>query len=431
MLRRFLVALLAVAAPVLGSAPAAAKLKTIYSFCQVNKKCSDGSHPGAMLTDPSGNIFGVALDGGAHTGSGTIYELVHGGRYKRLYKFCLKQPCLDGDTPTDLLLDVSGNLYGITNRGGAGEYGTVFKLSPNPSGGDWILTKLYDFCAAGGHCNDGRSPAGLVYIGRDRGALYDGVSPLYGTTWDSGIDSNGTIFKLVPPAAGQGWTKTEIYHLCRTGCSSSEQAFAPPIIDASGNIFIHTSGGAHHRGVIYELSAAGTFSTVYDFCPLENCADGAYPETLIEDGAGTLYGTTEQGGQVCQDRNEPDRTCGTVFKLTGDGTHWTETVLHVFCSEPDCRDGSWPTDLLLDPSGALIGSTENGGGNDIDYWREGGGVIFKLQGTSYQVLHAFCAQEHCADGERPAPMTFDRSGKIVGLSGHIGHEGGIVFRLAY
>jgi uncharacterized repeat protein (TIGR03803 family) len=81
-------------------------------------------------------------------------------------------------------------------------------------------------------------------------------------------------------------------------------------------------------------AAAQTFSTVHVFAG----TDGANPAaSLVLDSAGNLYGTTEYGGA---------HSYGTVFEISTAGK---ETVLHSFCAESDCADGSRPlANLVLD-----------------------------------------------------------------------------------
>ena len=62
-----------------------------------------------------------------------------------LYNFCSQPNCSDGVNPdSNLTLDGTGNLYGMTEEGGAWGAGDVFELSPNGSGG-WTYTVLYSF----------------------------------------------------------------------------------------------------------------------------------------------------------------------------------------------------------------------------------------------------------------------------------------------
>src|SRR6266852_4428472 len=92
----------------------------------------------------------------------------------------------DGAVPeAGLIADAAGNLYGTTNRGGAGGRGTVFQLAPHGT-----LTVLHSFTGS-----DGATPfAGLIA---------DAAGNLYGTTWAGGASTNciegcGTVFQLDP-----------------------------------------------------------------------------------------------------------------------------------------------------------------------------------------------------------------------------------------
>ncbi len=106
-------------------------------------------------------------------------------------------------------------------------------------------------------------------------------------------------------------------------------------------------------------------------------SDGSYPNAgLIADGKGNLYGTTATGGtSYCGGGG-----CGTVFKLTppaSAGGTWTETVLYAFTGG---SDGANPqAGLILDASGALYGTTTEGGAScPPSYSTRGCGTVFKL-----------------------------------------------------
>jgi hypothetical protein len=95
-----------------------------------------------------------------------------------LYDFCKwgAVNCTDGGSPVgSLVIDGSGNLYGVASGGGDCP-GKVFKLAPNGPG--WIETVLKSFCPSageGGNLNgtlllDG---AGNRYI--ERNAQHEGL----------------------------------------------------------------------------------------------------------------------------------------------------------------------------------------------------------------------------------------------------------------
>ncbi len=48
-------------------------------------------------------------------------------------------------------------------------------------------------------------------------------------------------------------------------------------------------------------------------------------------------------------------------------------MLHAFCSKPSCADGQMPgAGLIMDASGNLFGTTEEGGANGL-------GTVFELE----------------------------------------------------
>ncbi|MBV9127129.1 MAG: hypothetical protein JO117_03480, partial [Verrucomicrobia bacterium] len=194
--------------------------KLVHDFC--SDSCYDGKLPaGGLIADPAGNLYGATLLGGVEE-AGTIFELTYDSEKgvwgeKVLYNFCAE--CDEGGGPRGrLVLDMAGNLYGTTPGGGTRGDGTVFRLSPNGSGKRWSLTRLYDFCTHDSSCPDGKNPDGaLTYAGQDSGELYDGVSPLFGTTGFGGKGHAGTVFSLTPIA--HKWSFDLLYTFCRdSGC---------------------------------------------------------------------------------------------------------------------------------------------------------------------------------------------------------------------
>jgi len=94
----------------------------------------DGAHPQAdLIADPAGNLYGTTA-GGGDGGQGTVFQLDSSGTLAVLYSFTGGD---DGAVPVaGLIADMEGNLYGTTNRGGAGGCGapgcgTVFQLTPS------------------------------------------------------------------------------------------------------------------------------------------------------------------------------------------------------------------------------------------------------------------------------------------------------------
>jgi len=85
----------------------------------------------------------------------------------------------------------------------------------------------------------------------------------------------------------------------------------------------------------------------------------------------------------------------------------------------------------VDSSGNLLGTTDTGGGHNIDGSHLGGGTVFSLSGSSLKTLYAFCARANCLDGKYPvAGLVMDPSGNLFGTTSAGGKYGvGTAFEL--
>jgi uncharacterized repeat protein (TIGR03803 family) len=179
------------------------------------------------------------------------------------------------------------------------------------------------------------------------------------------------------------------------------------IQDSAGNLYGTTvSGGDSGLGVVFRLNTGNTETVLHAFAG----PDGATPHGgLVLDGFGNLYGTTSSGGAS---------GLGTVFKVDTSGT---EIVLHSFAGNPD---GANPyAGLVMDDSGNLYGTTENGGAS-------GFGTVFKVDITGKEtVLHSFAGGS--SDGADPkAGVILDPTGNLYGTTFKGGSRGkGTVFKL--
>ncbi len=204
-----------------------------------------------------------------------------------LYRF---KDGTDGANPyADVIMDKTGDLYGTTLFGGAGQSGTVFELAPD--GTEFVIS---DF------------EKGIVGNSPHAGLIEDKVGNLYGTTFAGGRYGLGTVFKITPKER-----TTALYNF--TG-SDGRYPESRLVMDEADNLYGTTSGGgADNLGTIFKLGPDGTESVLYSFCSQTNCTDGSTPAAgLTKDKKGNLYGTTLDGGDTRCDSGEG---CGTVFKL--------------------------------------------------------------------------------------------------------------------
>jgi uncharacterized repeat protein (TIGR03803 family) len=241
-----------------------------------------------LTIDAAGSIYGFSSIGSSNC-CGVVFRLKSDshGRWseKILYTF---KGGLDGNFPVgNLVFDAAGNLYGETGQGGNSDCGTVFKLTPNPSG-PWSETVVHSFCASP---TDGSRPSG--------GLTMDGHGNLFGVTWWGGggamppcplATGCGTVFQLKTQTDGS-WTYRKIHTFLDT---PSAQPYGGVAIDAAGNVYGTTGlNGTNDYGTIYMLvhnpGDSFTVRTLHVF----QGYPALYPTgAVILDGSGTIYGTT-------------------------------------------------------------------------------------------------------------------------------------------
>lgn len=182
----------------------------------------------------------------------------------------------------------------------------------------------------------------------------------------------------------------------------------------------NTIRGVDGCGVVYELSPSEggwTPTTLYMFQgPADHYADGVSPAGgVILDNAGSLYGTTLQGG------TDGYNGFGVVYEVSSSGGQWSEKVLYSFTGG---NDGSAPVGgLIFDNSGNLFGTASRGG-------MDGGGTVFKLanSGTDWS-LTTINSLVGAGLGSY-ASLTMDQAGNLYGTTFSDGAYGyGSVFEL--
>lgn len=334
------------------------QLTSLYNFCS-QPNCTDGGQPlSALVLGANGNLYGTTTVGGANVGTclgpgcGTVFEITPAGKLTTVYSFCSLSNCTDGAVPeAGLVLASNGNFYGTTYVGGANGRGTVFELTP---GGK--LTTLYSFCTQT-NCADGSYPVTDIVQGGDGnlyGTTYDGgaiVCPFFNNTFGC-----GTIFRIT--LAGQ---LTTLYNF-----GTDAGLLQAPVVQGRNSNFYGTglNGGTspicttYGCGNIFEMTPAGTLTTLYSFCTQEFCPDGAYPMAgLVSATDGKLYGSTTTGGQG---------SLGTIFAISPTG------VFNTVWNFAGTATGYQPQGALLQATNGKFYGLTNGGG------AENQGTIFSL-----------------------------------------------------
>ncbi|HUY12003.1 MAG TPA: choice-of-anchor tandem repeat GloVer-containing protein [Terriglobia bacterium] len=205
----------------------------------------------------------------------------------------------------------------------------------------------------------------------------------YGTMPYGGANGQGTVFKITPTG-----TLTTLYSFCSLStCTDGAIPYGALVQATDGNFYGPTySGGGNNVcsgsgcGTIFKITPSGTLTTLYSFCVVGySCPDGEAPQGgLVQAANGNFYGTTVEGG------TDGD---GTIFKITPSGTL---TTLYSFCSQSGCTDGAFPYARLVQATDGNFYGTTFGGGANSSCSPNGCGTIFKITPSgTLTTLHSF------------------------------------------
>lgn len=237
----------------------AGSLTTIASFDGPN-----GANPdfGSLIEGANGNFYGTTISGGANSGCGsdlgcgTVFSITPSGQLTSIYSFCAQPNCADGtELFGGLVQGTDGELYGVTTKGGANNYGTVFKLN---IAGALKTLRSFDF-------TNGAYPEAALIEGTD--------GKFYGTTSNGGAHgAGGTLFDIT-----QNGELTTLYSFCaEAGCSDGSGPFESLMQSTNGEFYGTTFAG-------------GTSS---------NCIGGCGTAFSLETGLASFVETRPSSGKV-------------------------------------------------------------------------------------------------------------------------------------
>jgi uncharacterized repeat protein (TIGR03803 family) len=223
-----------------------------------------------------------------------------------------------------------GILYGRTIAGGEGDGATIFRLNKNGTG----FAIIHSFSLAGGNRFD---PYSNLTEGSD--------GTLYGTTYEDGSDSAGTIFKINKD--GSGFTLLHSFFLSGGDGNYPESG----LLEGSDGVLYGTTsfGGASDEGTVFKVNKNGSgYSVLRSFNSAGD--EGYWPNgELVEDAGGLLFGVTYLGGT---------NDLGVIFAISKDGSVYS--VLHRF--SPTAAEGENPIGGLTRGSdGTWYGTAYYGG----------------------------------------------------------------------
>lgn len=320
-------------------------LSTVFAFSG-----PDGSDPvGGLVVGADQALYGTTSTGGA-SGFGVAFKVTTAGVFTKLVDFTGASGAAPGSVPQGLVLHADGNFYGVTQAGGSGGFGTVFKMTPAG-----VVTTLVEFTGNTG-LRPGSQPIGPLAVSGNQ---------LYGVTRLGGASGLGVIYEV---STSGTWRSLGEF----SGATGSRAGANP-----AGGLLMNTDGllygtaefgGTNGFGTAFKITTA--VSPVYTVLRQFADASGSQPvSTLVRGTDGLLYGCTANGGV---------NGFGTVFNLSTTGTH---TLLASLSGESGATAGSsMRGGLVMGTDGLFYGITSAGGAGNL-------GAAFKISSAgSYTSL---------------------------------------------
>ncbi len=324
-------------------------------------------------------------------------------------------------TPTPAQVTVTfPHIFGIDPLDGAQPNGPLLQASDGNfygttrSGGSNICRRPNDIpCGVIFKMTPDGSESVLYSFGSSASDGFTATAPLiqgqdgalYGMTTNGGDFDGGTVFKI---------TLDGNYTILHSFGATPDDGVVPTggLVQAMDGDFYGTtvSGGSNqcvqipqsggNCGTIFKITPDGTKTNLYSFGA--TLSDGVQPNgSLIQASDGNFYGTTANGGaNTCGSAN----SCGTVFRMSPTGS---VSILHSFGAS--MTDGIAPQGQLIEGSdGALYGTTPSGGGGTCGF-QFGCGTVFRITfGGTVSILHAFALNGR-SEGDGPSPFIIQAS----------------------
>ena len=332
-------------------------LKTVFSFnpatdsVQQNYTYNSANSDNSLVYDSTNGLFyGIAAAGG-NANRGIIFSFNPVTRSEQvLWNFGAG---MDGQYPVGTLIlnPLTHLFYGVTNSGGAYNYGTIFGFNPAND----TETVLVNFDGL----SNGKYAAGGIILNTSNNRFY-------GMTTQGGDHGKGTIYSYDVILKQDSLLYS--FQLDNDG----ENPYTNLIYDnVNGLLYgLTEQGGSNGYGTLFSFNPKGNEETVlWNF---GSGTDGASPVGGISNDVvnGLFYGLTFAGG----DSNIANGGNGTIFSFNP--STGQENVVWSFRGSPS--DGLSPDagTLLYDPyHGIFYGVTGSGGSNGAS---PGNGIIFSF-----------------------------------------------------
>lgn len=255
----------------------------------LNGTTKGGSPRGNLIQGPDQYLYGTTTRGGS-SNMGVLFKVkTDGSNYINLVEF---DGTLKGNIPgSSPIIGTDGRLYGTTRAGGVNDLGVIYSVNTNGTG----FTKLFDFDGS----NSGSWGLGELVQSSD--------GFLYGMTFSGGTSDLGTAFKI----KNNGTEFTKLLNF--TGANGANPVSGNFLEFENGKFAAMTSkGGSSNSGVIFSMTADGTFAILKDFPQPEGT-----PEVISSGTGNNYFGVASSGGSTGN---------GAIFKTAADGSGYEKIL---------------------------------------------------------------------------------------------------------
>jgi uncharacterized repeat protein (TIGR03803 family) len=382
-------------------------------------------HSGPIIT---AQPAGVAVN----PGDNTTFSIGAIGSLPMSYQWRFGNANIPGAISSNLnLLSVTASQAGTYDVVVTNLYGSVTSsvatLTVAQTASGVVFSNLHSFGTiidTNGYLVDGTGPQSALILATD--------ASLYGTASSGGYYGYGTVFRVTTTG-----TLTNLYSFGAVQDTNGNpldgsSPYGALMQDANGSLYGTTEdGGNYEFGTVFRMTSAGALTSLYSFGAIQdtngNELDGANPRAGLvsgPNGSPYLFGTTTSGGSQGE---------GTVYRVAANGTL---TNLYSFGAIQDIYgdylDGAYPyAPLVVGTDGNLFGTASAAGSNDF-------GTVFRIttNGT-LTTLYSFGAILNSnggpVDGSTPlAPLIEGSDGNFYGTTSAGGTDTnglGTVFRL--
>ena len=348
---------------------------------------------GTLLKHTNGFFYGTSRAGGAY-GNGCLYRVNTAGEVSALAHFTGNTGPARGRRPqASLVDDGTGVLWGTTFSGGTGNSGDGFGTIFKFNPVSGDLTSVVQFTGSSGFAKGSFPQTALVR---------DGAGQLWGTTFAGGFGGNGTVFRVNPI----NLVFSNVLDFTGTaGGNRGKNPLGAIVHNGAGTLWGTTSdGGTGNNGTLFSITTTtGTLTTQVDFTGAAGAFPGSRPAAALAVGqGGSWWGTTSLGGTL---------GWGTVFRVTAAGEAFTKVV--DFTGLGGEAPGRGPAAALApDGSGGFWGTTNAGGAGDF-------GTIFRVNTATLAISSttAFSGNFGAVPGMTPhAGLVPDGAGSFWGVT---------------